>query len=1375
MILFIAPYPTIENEQEGMMQRIRTVDRIFENEKRTYAHISLYNSEEDFISKELSIYNLNFNNNIDIKKLRDLILKANLIYVHSIYNGQYILPFYKYKKIITDMHGVVPEEEAYAGRTKFAEYLEKIEKFIVHNSHLIINVSKTMSEHLKNKYPDIKTEMTVLPIIDNYQINIDKRKKISKKKRITAIYSGGTQKWQNTDLMIEAIAKAKDKFKFIILTKDFNQVREKINRYKLNDIVEIKSMTRNEIDEYYYRADFGFILRDDIVINRVACPTKLTEYLAYGIIPIVIQPEIGDFNASGYSYITLNDFVNGNIPCEDKIENLRNNNYRVIDRLMQEFNNSVKRILNINTHSSCNNNSDIYLTVDEIKNHYCKAQLYIDTGSGFSEDQSISKEISEKNELLEFNLSNYNNITSLRFDPLNNLIKIKLEEIKILDVNNKLHTDIYYESNSIYKKDSILMFDTLDPQIYIDTSSIPEPIKLFIKLEYICQGNDVSKCISEYRKKEINVLQEIIKNKDTQIDNLIHKYFSQLFINNGSGFTEDLSIIKKISGDEKKLVFDLLNYNNIEALRFAPLNNSVKIKLEQINIIDSNNLYNHVIYRHNGLFTQDNTLTFETDAPGIYIDIKDIVNPQKIIIYIEYILMGDKTHKDISENKSAIIQTRDREIQTRDREIQTRDREIQTQKIKIEKLLEKEHILNNIYNSHGWKFLLIYYKLRDFILPENSLRRKLICSILKIPGYLKKKLNPVNMSCDIADIYPEFTDISGWALSPEGMEKVEIFLDGRLLGNVVYGKERTDVGKVFPDIKNSTYSGFQLKEKTDKTYPAGTAHTIKIIATDKKGRKKETTVSAITREFIPIPVNENPCEKVSEKNEFIPPAANKNHYEEWIVKNEPDESELEKQKHIKFTYEPKISILILNKDIINSILNQSYFNIELYMVDDIENREFLKDNRVKILRVKNTDSDIFKEFLYQAEGEFITFISPAYIPCTFALYETVKILQENRNIDFIYSDEDSITEEGKRYAPYFKPDFSPDTLRSTNYIGPCVTVKKELLNQIDCLLETFHGGDFYDLVFKSTEKAQNIVHIPKVLFHKKPYRYRWSVNIKEMKKNILLKEYTVPSKKSLYKFSLIILNKNRPEYLITLLKSLINKNCGTYYEIIVGDTGSTDKKILDYYETITSKIKIVKNLTYNFSSNYNYLINNYSEGEIAGIINNDIILPDTEFLYKIEKLLSEKTAGAVGTKLLYSDGRLQHGGIYFMEEGKYKGLPYHRLHGGDPLKLPSVEYEKIPAVTGAFMFCRRDDFINVGNFDEHYKEEAQDVDLCMKLRRKGKEIFFLNTDGIIHLENGTRAKGSENWDDREYFLWKWMSFLEGTIMGKKINHILLNS
>ena len=253
-------------------------------------------------------------------------------------------------------------------------------------------------------------------------------------------------------------------------------------------------------------------------------------------------------------------------------------------------------------------------------------------------------------------------------------------------------------------------------------------------------------------------------------------------------------------------------------------------------------------------------------------------------------------------------------------------------------------------------------------------------------------------------------------------------------------------------------------------------------------------------------------------------------------------------------------------------------------------------------------------------------------------------------------------------------------------------------------------------------------------------------------------------------FSLIILNKNSPQLIIPLLDCLIGNNLNRMYEIIVGDTGSEDERVIEYYREHSDKITIVRNLSYHFSRNYNYLISNYAHGEIVGIMNNDIILHDVRFLDKIKDAMKEKTTGVVGYKLLYPDGRLQHGGVYFRKSNPNQFFPYHRLHGAGPGSLPDCQKETVPAVTGSFLFCRREEYLTLGGMDEHYEEEAQDIDLCLKFQRIGQGCIFINSDRIVHVENGTREKGSENRNDREYFLWKWKSYIAAAILDSELNH-----
>jgi len=689
MILFIAHYPASHNEQDGMIQRISAVDRIFKNEKRIYAQISTDSNEEDFISEDLSIYKINFNKNIDKKRLYNLVLQANIIYVHSIYNGQYILPFYKYKKVITDLHGVVPEEEAYLGDPHSANYFNNIENFIIYNSYLIINVTESMAKHLKNKYPDMTARMITLPILDNYQINKENKIKKNNKDRMTVIYSGGSHRWQNIDLMLSSIIKIKDKYSFIMLSKDINAIQSKINEYALENIVELKSVPRKTIDEYYYKSDFGFILRDDIVINNVACPTKLTEYLAYGIIPIIIQPDIGDFKEAGYSYITLDDFIKGNLPSIQKMEELRINNYKVIEQLKTRFNSSIKELLGVYAESLSNTTSELYLTEDEIIHHGLKAYLFIDTGSGFNEQQSV--DIYGYESLLEFNINQYKNLKRLRFKPLNNKVVVKITEINFITENNILCNNIICHDNAIYKKDNLFIFETDDPIIEISVKDTSKTVKVSIKLRYIALGIDV--------------------------------------------------------------------------------------------------------------------------------------------------------YKYICEEKSIIIQRKEEEIRKKERGLIEKEE-------RINKLLEKEIKLDNIYSSTGWQLLTGYYKVRDFLLPQNSVRRKLAGFILNFMCGLIKRLNYLNIVCDIIDIYPDSVNISGWAISPNGIDRIDIYLDTILLGSACYGQERPDVEKVFPHIKDSRYSGFQFNQTLHKLYQTGSNHTVKIIGRDKKGLIKELLISAVTKESI---------------------------------------------------------------------------------------------------------------------------------------------------------------------------------------------------------------------------------------------------------------------------------------------------------------------------------------------------------------------------------------------------------------------------------------------------------------------------------------------------------------------------------------------
>src|SRR5690606_4791602 len=118
--------------------------------------------------------------------------------------------------------------------------------------------------------------------------------------------------WQNIDLMIRLIkSNRSDRIKYTIMTGEPVEMIRRLGEEGLlvDDGLEVLTVPSNKLARYYRTAHYGFILRDDMLINRVACPTKMVEYLYYGIIPVVKSSKMGDFDALGYEYVSYEDFT----------------------------------------------------------------------------------------------------------------------------------------------------------------------------------------------------------------------------------------------------------------------------------------------------------------------------------------------------------------------------------------------------------------------------------------------------------------------------------------------------------------------------------------------------------------------------------------------------------------------------------------------------------------------------------------------------------------------------------------------------------------------------------------------------------------------------------------------------------------------------------------------------------------------------------------------------------------------------------------------------------------------------------------------------------------------------------------------------------
>lgn len=330
-LLFLAPYPNEHNIKDGMISRVNAIDSFFKNDYRTYLHVSLsqFKKSKHKIEGNVEAYELNiFYHFITIFKILN---SAKIIYSHSIYMSLFVWPFIIFFKnlFVLDAHGAVPEEELYfKGNKKKSFYYTFVERIILSRANYIICVTNAMKDHFITKFQITKNNFIIYSILPHNLTTASPNESINSKlndSTINIIYSGGVSPWQNIDLMLKTIEDNQSpNIKYTILTGDLDIILKKISTYNIDlKNIEINSVLPSELVGYYKKADYAFILRDDNIVNNVANPTKLVEYLFYGIIPIVLSPKIGDYLNLGYEYLSIDKFNTSIIkPSSKSLKNI---------------------------------------------------------------------------------------------------------------------------------------------------------------------------------------------------------------------------------------------------------------------------------------------------------------------------------------------------------------------------------------------------------------------------------------------------------------------------------------------------------------------------------------------------------------------------------------------------------------------------------------------------------------------------------------------------------------------------------------------------------------------------------------------------------------------------------------------------------------------------------------------------------------------------------------------------------------------------------------------------------------------------------------------------------------------------------------------
>lgn len=497
----------------------------------------------------------------------------------------------------------------------------------------------------------------------------------------------------------------------------------------------------------------------------------------------------------------------------------------------------------------------------------------------------------------------------------------------------------------------------------------------------------------------------------------------------------------------------------------------------------------------------------------------------------------------------------------------------------------------------------------------------------------------------------------------------------------------------------------------------------------------------------------------------------------------------EHEENAQFPKDIKFSVLVplyntpesFLKAMIESVQAQTYKNWELCLADGSDKEhsfvgEIKKyadgDRRIKYEKLERNlgISENTNACIRMATGEYIALFDHDDLLHPSALYEVMRAIC-GHGADFIYTDENTFSEEPRdAYNPHFKPDFSPDTLRSYNYICHLSAFSRELLDSVGYFRSEYDGSQDYDLILRLTEKAKNVFHIRKILYY-------WRAHKNSVAQDVGAKPYTVTAaKKALaahlercglkgevldssvpttyhikYEIdgnpliSVIIPNKDHTDDLDICLKSLYEKSSYKNFEVIIVENNSTEKETFEYYEAIAQKhgnIKIVKwEGNFNYSAINNFGVN-YAKGEFILLLNNDVEIINGSCLEEMLMFAQRKDVGAVGAKLYYSDDTVQHAGVILGLGGTAGHAHKHfgRSHPGYMARASIAQ--NLSACTAACLMMRRDVFDEVGGLDESFEVAFNDVDLCMKIRKKGYLVVFTPYAELYHYESKSRGNDS---------------------------------
>ena len=506
-------------------------------------------------------------------------------------------------------------------------------------------------------------------------------------------------------------------------------------------------------------------------------------------------------------------------------------------------------------------------------------------------------------------------------------------------------------------------------------------------------------------------------------------------------------------------------------------------------------------------------------------------------------------------------------------------------------------------------------------------------------------------------------------------------------------------------------------------------------------------------------------------------------------------------------YQPLVSILVpvykvqhkFFTEMLESVAQQIYQNWEICLVDDCSNdpalaaivenfkARFPRQVQFSTNPTNGHISVTSNNCLALARGDYIALLDHDDRLYPNALAEMVRYINLNQKPHFLYSDERLIDAQGRLiHRPYFKPDYSPLLHLCSNYTTHLSVYKTEVVKNLGGFRIGFEGSQDHDLALRVQEASDMpVVHVPFCL-------YQWRAHSESTASGISNKPYAAVAgekavlealkrrgiegdpewnsktfhyrlnlkpPRSLPKITIVIPSKNAFEKVSLCLKSVFEKTTYLNFNVVVVDNGSTDPRCLNLYESLKGTYE--ERFSVDFAPGaFNFAkLNNRGVSKATGsfvvLLNNDTEVLSSCWLEEMLALGALQNAGAVGCKLLFPDGRIQHGGVLLIDRqiACHAGVfqpPHAEIYNQ---VLQSVH--EVSAVTAACLLVEKAKYHEVGGLDEvHVPNGFGDVDFCLKLRAAGYTNYYTPEATLRHHESASRKVTMEHFE-KFYLLQKW--------------------